>query len=368
MKGSVKVHSKSTKDNQKRNNNILIVIGCIVIAILISILINFKQDKQEELIYIEMIEIEEQHWQKITTAIEERKSEKEQAEQLLSLIKADMQEIQENVDEIEVTLKLEETLAEEAEEKVTRFVPDEVAQIYEEANLQLNVASEFVNDISAKMENIEANIAQIEKAYSEVKRSYQEGYEKGIFLSKTILEETYSIYLEAENLLEEVNEKAEYSTGLLVEIEELENQIKTHLERAQNFDIMSEISLLSSEEAGDVRLLAQLIFHEAGICSDEEQYKVACVVMNRTVSDCFPDTVYGVIYDTKHAKQYGSTGKFYSCEIPESVYKIAYDVYINGVRVLPENIIGQTGFKPSTSKYTIYEVTEYGHYYFSLKE
>ena len=59
----------------------------------------------------------------------------------------------------------------------------------------------------------------------------------------------------------------------------------------------------AAEEAAareqDIRLLAALIYCEAGNQPYEGQVAVGAVVMNRVMSSVFPDTVVGVIYQNK---------------------------------------------------------------------
>lgn len=67
--------------------------------------------------------------------------------------------------------------------------------------------------------------------------------------------------------------------------------------------------------------------------------------MNRVKSKEFPNTVEGVIYQTKPCRQYAVTDKFFSKELPQEVYAMADDILLNGTPDVPENVLYQATFK-----------------------
>ncbi len=54
----------------------------------------------------------------------------------------------------------------------------------------------------------------------------------------------------------------------------------------------------------DVILLAKLIYAESGYCTFAEQLGIGGVIMNRIKSSSYPNTISGVIYDTKWSVQF----------------------------------------------------------------
>jgi len=93
---------------------------------------------------------------------------------------------------------------------------------------------------------------------------------------------------------------------------------------------VEETEIPSKYTEEDVRLLAQLIYGEAGGEPYEGQVAVGAVVMNRVESASFPNTIEGVIYQ-KRQFSCVDDGNFYK-EIPEysTVYQAAREA-LNGV-------------------------------------
>ena len=110
-------------------------------------------------------------------------------------------------------------------------------------------------------------------------------------------------------------------------------------------DIMVVISNLSSDEHNDVVLMAEALFHEGGNTSEEEMLRIGSVIMNRTISEYYPDSIYAVLYDERWGTQYSSTSKFFTQEIPTECYEIAYRLVVLGERTssFGSDVIGQTG-------------------------
>lgn len=102
----------------------------------------------------------------------------------------------------------------------------------------------------------------------------------------------------------------------------------------------------------ELRLLAHLINAEAGSdwCSDDMQYYVGSVVLNRMASDRYPDTMYGVIYQKG---QYACVDNGHINREPcNRAWRIAKDLLING-SVLPAKVIYQAEFRQGNGTYCI---------------
>ena len=119
----------------------------------------------------------------------------------------------------------------------------------------------------------------------------------------------------------------------------------------------------------DLDLLAAAIYYEAGsdYCTDEHQQLVAQIVVNRMNDARYPDTIYGVITDTKFGIQYSTSGKIIANTgnrniITQRCYDNALAV-LNGEIDCPKNVIFQANFKQGTGVYKIFE-TPYSTSYF----
>lgn len=84
------------------------------------------------------------------------------------------------------------------------------------------------------------------------------------------------------------------------EAEEYETEQQNEVTSNEN-----EVEFLDEEESmnytdDDVQVLARVMYAEAGICDDQELYRVANVVVNRVndESGIFKNTVQGVIYQS----------------------------------------------------------------------
>lgn len=101
----------------------------------------------------------------------------------------------------------------------------------------------------------------------------------------------------------------------------------------------------------DLDLLAHVIYAEAGsdYCTDEMRYGVGSVVLNRVEDECFPDTLYNVIYQKG---QYQCTWDGNIDKTPdERSYRIAQDLLNNG-SIFPSDVVYQAEFKQGSGVYT----------------
>lgn len=90
-------------------------------------------------------------------------------------------------------------------------------------------------------------------------------------------------------------------------------------------------------------LLAEVMWHENGCNGEEVMYYTGAVVMNRVRNKWFPNTVKEVLYQT-NPRQYSTTDKFFTKELPESVYHLAAKV-AKGTPDVPEGVLYQAMFK-----------------------
>ena len=98
-------------------------------------------------------------------------------------------------------------------------------------------------------------------------------------------------------------------------------------------------------DAEDIELLAEVIYHE-NWHTDEEKLTArwtGAVVLNRVKSDHWPNTIRDVLYQ-KNPRQYSTTGKFFTVELPEECYEMARDILENGPPDVPENVVYQSQF------------------------
>lgn len=101
----------------------------------------------------------------------------------------------------------------------------------------------------------------------------------------------------------------------------------------------------------DLDLLAHVIYAEAGsdYCTDEMRYGVGSVVLNRVEDECFPDTLYNVIYQKG---QYQCTWDGNIDKTPdERSYRIAQDLLNNG-SIFPSDVVYQAEFKQGSGVYS----------------
>lgn len=102
----------------------------------------------------------------------------------------------------------------------------------------------------------------------------------------------------------------------------------------------------------ELSLLAHLINAEAGSdwCTDDMQYYVGSVVLNRMASDRYPDTMYDVIYQKG---QYACINNGHINKTPcDRAWEIAEDLLVNG-SVLPSKVVYQAEFRQGKGTYCI---------------
>lgn len=95
----------------------------------------------------------------------------------------------------------------------------------------------------------------------------------------------------------------------------------------------------------DIKLLAEVIYWENWHTDKEKKtaYWTGAVVMNRVKSKKFPNTVKEVLYQ-KNPRQYSTTEKFFTKELPSAVYEMAEDIIRHGTPDVPENVLYQATF------------------------
>jgi len=88
----------------------------------------------------------------------------------------------------------------------------------------------------------------------------------------------------------------------------------------------------------DILLLAKLIYAEAGACTFNEQLGIGGVVMNRIKSPSYPNTISGVIYDTKWSVQFPPAFDGSLDRDPSGVAIIAAKCVMHGTNVVGGSI------------------------------
>lgn len=135
---------------------------------------------------------------------------------------------------------------------------DELSALRNEALMQQNKVNELVNRTNEAIINYEDEIADTENKMLLQEKEYKE-QQKDLIALQTKLEEEKQITKLANNSKWRDNSSVFYADG-------------------------------------DRKLLANIIYCEAGNQSFEGQLAVGAVVMNRVKSEVFPDTIVGVIY------------------------------------------------------------------------
>ena len=93
----------------------------------------------------------------------------------------------------------------------------------------------------------------------------------------------------------------------------------------------------------EIQLLAEVMYHENYVNGEEVMYYTGAVVMNRVRSKEFPNTVKKVLYQN-NPRQYSTTDKFFTKDIPESVYHLACKV-AKGTSDVPSGVLYQAMFR-----------------------
>ena len=89
----------------------------------------------------------------------------------------------------------------------------------------------------------------------------------------------------------------------------------------------------------DLRLLAEVMYHENGMNGRECMYLTGAVVINRVKHKRYPNTIKEVLYQKG---QYATTGKFFTKTIPTEVYEIARELLLYRAYDVPKNVIFQS--------------------------
>ena len=91
----------------------------------------------------------------------------------------------------------------------------------------------------------------------------------------------------------------------------------------------------------DVELLAQVMFHENYSNGEKVMRYTGAVVLNRVAKHYADGTVKGVLYQKG---QYSTVPKFFTKEIPHSVYLLALKLVKEGTSDVPKNVVYQAMF------------------------
>lgn len=186
----------------------------------------------------------------------------------------------------------------------------------------------------------------------------------------TDLREEFS-QLASEDLIadsEEVEDLERLFADVEMQLQEL-SEVSPNFERWENRpDVQALMDSLSESQRANVVLLANCIYFEGGSTSEEEMLRIGSVVMNRTQSEYYPDTIEGVLYDNRWgAQQYSSTGRFFSQELTEEAYEIAYRIVVLGERTSSFNdeVVAQigVGLNPGSAYFELVFTSEWHSYW-----
>ena len=186
----------------------------------------------------------------------------------------------------------------------------------------------------------------------------------------TDLREEFS-QLASEDLIadsEEVEDLERLFADVEMQLQEL-SEVSPNFERWENRpNVQTLMDSLSESQRADVVLLANCIYFEGGSTSEEEMLRIGSVVMNRTQSEYYPDTIEGVLYDNRWgAQQYSSTDRFFSQELTEEAYEIAYRIVVLGERTSSFNdeVVAQigVGLNPGSAYFELVFTSEWHSYW-----
>lgn len=99
-------------------------------------------------------------------------------------------------------------------------------------------------------------------------------------------------------------------------------------------------------ETEDIKLLAEVMYHENWHTDKDHKaaYYTGAVVLNRVMSKDFPNTIKGVLYQTK-PRQYSTTEMFFTKEIPQECYEMARKLLKYGAPDVPKTVLYQAMFR-----------------------
>ncbi|MCD7709168.1 MAG: cell wall hydrolase [Clostridiales bacterium] len=132
----------------------------------------------------------------------------------------------------------------------------------------------------------------------------------------------------------------------------------------ESTEIEEDIEPMGAEVDDDeMYLLARLIYAEAGSIRDDEcLYAVGSVVLNRMADPDYPDTMWGVIYQTSPTLQYQCTGDGHiNWEPDERCLEIAEDLLRFG-STIPADVVYQSEFPQGSGAWK-----RFGNVVFSYK-
>lgn len=120
----------------------------------------------------------------------------------------------------------------------------------------------------------------------------------------------------------------------------------------QTAQIITKIIQKYLEVVESVNLIAEVIYWENWYTDKERKTArwTGGVVMNRVKSPNYPNTVKEVLYQ-KHPVQYSTTEYFFTKELPKECYEMAWDIYLNGVPEMPDNVVYQATFKQGSGEW-----------------
>lgn len=107
-------------------------------------------------------------------------------------------------------------------------------------------------------------------------------------------------------------------------------------------------------EVEDINLLAEVIYHENWHTDKDHKaaYYTGAVVLNRVARKDFPNTIKGVLYQI-NPRQYSTTDKFFTKELPQKCYQMAIDLLKYGTPDVPKNVLYQATFRQGSKVWKI---------------
>ena len=189
-------------------------------------------------------------------------------------------------------------------------ITDYIFMISEYDNGMLEDYKQITLDVEAKEKELETELSDLE-ALEDLSVQEQARITELINTTNTFVNE-YSAQIsdtssELAEIEKEIAEKEALIKAQEEDIEALKAKYEEELKLSQLAANSSkrDISEISFSD-NDRYLLANLIYCEAGGEPYEGQLAVGAVVMNRVMSSCYPDTVYGVIYQRSQFSPAGS--------------------------------------------------------------
>lgn len=209
-------------------------------------------------------------------------------------------------------------------------------------------------------EELEAKVcSKVNSCYNRLKESYErlQDISKEFEVLMQTYNEEYRVY---QNLLVFKNDKNQYCYQIMC-LKDMSRKIDEFLDKQNKAINMHSEAQQRADEIFEeyFSLMARIVNAEAGSCSAFEQYLVMNVIENRIESHKYPNTLYGVIYDTgQYAPvENGSINKKPSASVLQNV-----ETYLRGnvQTEMPGNVLYQAQFKQGDY---VWMHTEYGHFY-----